>query len=66
MYTNVVKIVRQGFHGLQHHNDLRRQTDLWGVYQINVVEFLRNACGLADEFTGDVRDSQCKIIWYIT
>lgn len=52
----------QVFTSLQHHNELRRGTDLWRVNQVNVVEFLRNACGLADQFTEEEIHAACGVM----
>ncbi|KAK4012629.1 hypothetical protein OUZ56_024870 [Daphnia magna] len=49
----------QAFSELEHHNDLRRQTDMWDVYQVNVVEFLRTICGVADQFSEEEIHSTC-------
>ena len=51
--------VKQEFCGLQHHNELRRNMPLWNVYDVNVVNFLRNVCGMADDVTEDEIHSAC-------
>lgn len=49
--------LNQTFNQLEHHNDLRRKTGMWDVYQVNVVEFLRTIC--ADEFSEEEIHSAC-------
>jgi hypothetical protein len=44
---------------LENHNDLRRKSDYWSVYQINVVEFLHKVCELSDQFTQEEIHSAC-------
>ncbi|XP_046657363.1 SET domain-containing protein SmydA-8-like [Daphnia pulicaria] len=52
----------QAFSELEHHNDLRRQSKMWDVYQVNVVEFLRNSCHLADQFSQEEIHSACGVL----
>lgn len=47
---------------MEHHSDLRRQTKMWDVYQVNVVEFLRKTCGLSDQFSEEEIHSACGIL----
>lgn len=35
---------------MQNHNEERRKTPLWENNQINIVEYLRGACKLADRY----------------
>jgi hypothetical protein len=35
---------------MQSHNEERRKTPLWKNNQINIVEYLRGACKLADRY----------------
>ncbi|XP_046657352.1 SET domain-containing protein SmydA-8-like [Daphnia pulicaria] len=47
---------------LENHNDLRRQSDMWRIYQVNVVQFLRKICGLADGFSEEEIHASCGVI----
>ncbi len=47
---------------MENHNDLRRQLDMWRIYQVNVVQFLRKVCGLADEFSEEEIHASCGVI----
>ncbi|XP_057378366.1 SET domain-containing protein SmydA-8-like [Daphnia carinata] len=49
----------EAFKGLEDHNNLRRQTEFWGVYQVNVVKFLHKVCELSDQFTEEEIHSAC-------
>ena len=50
------------FSELQNHNEERRGTDLWRVNQVNVVDFLRNVCRLADEFSEEEIHAACGVM----
>jgi hypothetical protein len=54
--------LQKAFSELEHHNDLRRQSKMWDVYQVNVVEFLRNSCHLADQFSQEEIHSACGVL----
>ena len=47
---------------MEHHNDLRRHTKMWDVYQMNVVEFLRKTCELSHQFSEEEIHSTCGIL----
>lgn len=32
---------------------------MWRVYQVNIVDFLRNVCGLADQFSAEDIHAAC-------
>lgn len=52
----------EAFSGLVHHNDLRRQTQMWRIYQVNIVQFLRNVCGLANQFSEEEIHAACGVL----
>lgn len=58
VYYQQLAFNEQTFSGLQHHNELRSKTDLWRVYQVNVVDFLRKACGF-EQFSEEEIHSAC-------
>jgi hypothetical protein len=53
---------------MESHNEKRRQTPIWENNQINVVEYLRRACKLADRygiknwFTFSLVSQQAKLL----
>ncbi len=38
---------------LQDHNEARRGSEVWDVIQVNIVDFLRGACQLGDQFDAE-------------
>ncbi|XP_066992473.2 uncharacterized protein [Anabrus simplex] len=44
---------------MEAHNDERKETPGWEANEVNVVQFLRNACKLADKFTEQEIHTAC-------
>lgn len=47
---------------MESHNEKRRKTPLWENNQINIVEYLRGACKLADRFDEELIHTACGIL----
>ncbi|PSN52135.1 hypothetical protein C0J52_04306 [Blattella germanica] len=47
---------------MEAHNEARKDTPIWENNQINVVEYLRNVCKLADKFDEDIIHTACGIL----
>nr|CAD7407601.1 unnamed protein product [Timema cristinae] len=46
---------------MEAHNSKRRETDVWGVNQVNTVDFLRKQCKLADRFDEELIHTICGL-----
>lgn len=47
---------------MEAHNDERKETYIWENNQINVVDYLRNVCKLADRFDEELIHTVCGIL----